>query len=253
MITLKTPSWEINNIDTVLFDKDGTLIDLHHFWGEMTKLRSEAIIDYYKLPLSSKETICNILGYNINDKKMLPDGITAMYSRSKIIEFLNKDLINLGIKTSENILEKIFDDVSNIFYKNIHEHTKPINSALDFVVKLYNRGIKMGIVTSDSLISTNMTIKQFEWDKYFTVAVGRETSKLTKESGALTKIALKTLNANPENTLMIGDAPMDHVSAQNAGIKHSILVATGQINKQELAKVSNFTVNNLSEINLIYM
>ena len=52
---------------------------------------------------------------------------------------------------------------------------------------------------------------------------------------------------------MIGDAPMDHVSAQNAGIKHSILVATGQINKQELAKVSNFTVNNLSEINLIYM
>lgn len=34
MINLKTDNFEIDNIDTILFDKDGTFIDLHYFWGK---------------------------------------------------------------------------------------------------------------------------------------------------------------------------------------------------------------------------
>ena len=31
MISLKTNDWRLENIETVLFDKDGTFIDLHYF------------------------------------------------------------------------------------------------------------------------------------------------------------------------------------------------------------------------------
>jgi len=41
MINLKTKNWQIENIDTIIFDKDGTLIDLHFFWGKRTQLRVE--------------------------------------------------------------------------------------------------------------------------------------------------------------------------------------------------------------------
>ena len=49
MISLKTKKWEINNIETILFDKDGTFIDLHHFWGKMTELRCLEIIKEFNL------------------------------------------------------------------------------------------------------------------------------------------------------------------------------------------------------------
>ena len=49
MINLKTNDWEIKNIDTILFDKDGTFIDLHYFWGKMTELRVQEIIKIYNL------------------------------------------------------------------------------------------------------------------------------------------------------------------------------------------------------------
>ena len=53
MISLKTNKWQINNIDTVLFDKDGTFIDLHYFWGKMTEMRVSEIIKTFVMPNSS--------------------------------------------------------------------------------------------------------------------------------------------------------------------------------------------------------
>ena len=49
MINLKTSIWEIKNIDTVLFDKDGTIQDLHIYWGQIIRMRSRALIKIFKL------------------------------------------------------------------------------------------------------------------------------------------------------------------------------------------------------------
>ena len=200
MINLKTKDFEIQNIETVLFDKDGTLIDLHYFWGKMTELRALEVIKNYNLKNDDfKKKLCLFLGYDIKTQKMLPDGITALYSRSKIIEIFKNDLKEIGIIATTKELEEIFDNVAENFYKNILEYTKPIPEAMDFIEKLYKKGVKMGIVTSDSIISTNLTIKQFGWEKYFDVAIGRESHPETKESGKPTLLALEKLNANPKN------------------------------------------------------
>ena len=64
MISLKTSDWQIDNIETILFDKDGTFVDLHYFWGKMTELRAKAFVEKYSLPESAFEKICLYLGYN---------------------------------------------------------------------------------------------------------------------------------------------------------------------------------------------
>ena len=92
MISLKTKKWELKNIETILFDKDGTFIDLHYFWGKMTELRVQEIIKRFNLTENLFGKLCLYLGYDLNSQKMLPDGITALYSRSKIIEIFKNDL-----------------------------------------------------------------------------------------------------------------------------------------------------------------
>ncbi|MBQ7286473.1 MAG: HAD family hydrolase [Candidatus Gastranaerophilales bacterium] len=251
MINLKLNNKTIENIDTVLFDKDGTLIDLHYFWGKMSELRALEVIKKFKLNQSHLSEICLILGYDINSQKMLSDGITALYSRVKIIEIFTKELEKFSIKTTEKEIENIFDYVSEIFYKDILKYTKPINSAINFVKKLHSKGVKLGIVTSDSINSTNLTLKQFNWEELFKVAIGRESHPDTKESGKPTLLALQKLNSNSKNAVMIGDAPMDYISAKNAGIDCTILVATGQIAKEELEKTSNYCANSLDEIEIL--
>lgn len=251
MINLKTKNWQIKNIETIIFDKDGTLIDLHYFWGKMTELRALEIIKRYKLKKNTFEKICLFLGYNSDTKKMLPDGITALYSRSKIIEIFKENLKELNVITTTSELEEIFNYVACDFYKNILLYTKPIPEAIDFVKLAYSKGLKLAIVTSDSIISTNLTLKQFNWKKYFKIIIGRESLPDTKESGKPTLLALEKLNANPETTLMIGDAPMDYISAKNAGINNVILVASGQISKEELFKTTFYAIDSLDKITTV--
>ena len=160
MINLVTKKWSINNVETILFDKDGTFIDLHYFWGKMTELRAQEIIKRYELNQTIFEKLCLFLGYDLNSKKMLSNGITALYSRIKIIEIFNNNLQSLGIKSTEEEITNIFDIVSEEFYKNIEQYTKPIPSAVDFIKKAHTNGIKLGVVTSDSAKSTNLTLKQ---------------------------------------------------------------------------------------------
>lgn len=251
MISLKTKIWQIDNIETVLFDKDGTFIDLHYFWGKMTELRVKEIIKRFNLEADNFRKLCLHLGYDINTGKMLSNGITALYSRSKIIEIFRGNLEEFDVFTTDEELAEIFDYVSEIFYQDMVKYTKPIESAVEFIKVLYQKGVKLGVVTSDSVVSTELTLKNFGWEDLFEVVVGRETSNETKESGALTKIALEKLGANPKTTIMIGDAPMDYISAKNAGIENTILVATGQIDAVELQQMSDFVVNSLSEIEVV--
>jgi len=251
MVKFSAENWEIDNIETVLFDKDGTFIDLHYFWGKMTEMRAKEVASRYGISQDELKNLCLLLGYDIESGRMLEDGITALYSRAKIIELFNAELgARYDLSVSAENMASIFDEVSERFYKNINSYTKPIPEAVEFIKKIRSKGVKLGIVTSDSVVSTNLTLEYLGWEDVFGAVLGRESSPETKESGALTKMALGQLRATPETTVMIGDAPMDYISAKNAGVDNTILVASGQICLKNLQKISNYTARTLSEIQI---
>ena len=248
MINLVTKDWTIENVDTVLFDKDGTFIDLHYFWGKMTEMRVQEVIKRFGMDENLFADLCICLGYDTKTGRMLQDGITAMYSRSKIIELFKTDLWAYGTQVSEEELTQIFDDVSEVFYKDMHGFTKPIDAALNLIKELKSKGIKTGIVTGDAIESTLMTLKHFGWMDLFDVVIGRGSCPYTKESGEPTKMALEILNSSPTTSVMIGDTPMDYISAIRAGITRTILVTTGQVEREILEKSNKYVLSSLSEI-----
>lgn len=148
-------------------------------------------------------------------------------------------------------METIFDKVSADFYKDMTKYTKPINSAINFIKDIKSRGIKTAIVTSDATESTLLTLKHFGWENLFDTVMGRESTKETKESGVPVKTVLNILGSNPENTVMIGDAPTDYTAAFNGGVAKTILVATGQVTKENLAKTSPYTIDSLEDIEIV--
>ena len=250
MISLRANDWTIEGVETVLFDKDGTFIDLHYFWGKMTELRVVEIIKRYNLDTSLFSKLCEHLGYVFETGRMLSDGITALYSRPKIIDIFSSDLRGYGVEVSHRELEEIFDYVSEVFYRDMEKHTKPIEPAIGFIRELRKRGLKLGIVTSDSVESTRLTLDYFGWGDLFDVFMGRESTVEHKESGVSTRMALEAIGASSKTAIMVGDAPMDYLAAINADVERTILVSTGQIDKEELLKTSPYVVDSLSEIEI---
>ena len=44
MVNLRTKSWTLENIDFVIFDKDGTFLDDNIYWGKLAECRINKII-----------------------------------------------------------------------------------------------------------------------------------------------------------------------------------------------------------------
>ena len=70
------------------------------------------------------------MGFDVNSRKMLKDGITALFSRQKIIEILTEKLLGINIQTNSKTLEEIFDNVSEKFYESS-------KNALSYALPLY--------------------------------------------------------------------------------------------------------------------
>lgn len=248
MIKLSTDNWEIENIDTVLFDKDGTLIDSNIYWGEIIKRRAMALIYATGISVINYNGICLIMGLDINTGKLLPNGPIALVSRDRVIEILIEYFDNEGRVVYPHDIAHTFDQVHSIFNKEVNRYLKLIPEAIEFVEKVKRLGIKTAIVTSDTEENTKSFLDYYSINHLFDYIVGKGSH--SKDTGVPASHAVMKLDSKLEKTVVIGDAPIDIEMANNAFLKAGIGVATGQVTLEELKTYTNYVCASLSEIRI---
>ena len=54
---------QVNDIDLFVFDKDGTLINLYHYWYKMIELRAQRVCANFDLCLTEhQENLMSVMG-----------------------------------------------------------------------------------------------------------------------------------------------------------------------------------------------
>jgi phosphoglycolate phosphatase-like HAD superfamily hydrolase len=246
MVNLIGPDWKINKVESVIFDKDGTLIDLHEYWGRIVNIRAELLSRKYPLPV---DQLCLIMGYNPNGRKLLSEGPVGLYSRKKVIDItINKCVELYGVHIPLDTMENLFDLAQVMFQTEIYQHIKVLTGVKSFLASLHQNNVKMGIVTSDSLESTHQVLEYLGIQNYFTSVVGRESCTESKDSGIPCSLALEELEANPMTTITVGDAPVDLVMGQKRGCLAGIGVTTGQTSYEELYKYDKHITTSLLNV-----
>lgn len=248
MVSLYTKDWELNGIETVLFDKDGTFIDSHIYWGRIITLRVRAVMDFYNIEDEYFDELCLSLGYDTTNKLLVEKGPIALLAREAVINSLIAQLKKYNIKADSDKIANIFNDVHSEFLKEIYDYVKPIKDAEVLFKSLKEHGVKLAVVTSDIKANTNAILERTKLAHYFDLVIGKDDCTKAKRTGEPALIALKMLGANPQTTISVGDAPMDYEMAKNAGLKGSILVATGQIPVNKLKELTYTTVHTLKEV-----
>lgn len=248
MISLSADSWCINDISGVLFDKDGTLIDSHVYWGRIIERRSASIIDYYNLPENLFSELCLVMGYCCDDKKLRPEGPIALVSREEVIVVVMAFLQSRSITPSAQIISELFVREHEAFLKEIFDYVHILPGVRDLLGQLKQHGIKTAVVTTDTIINANETLRHLELDTLFAAVIGKESTKEAKASGIPAITALKMLELDADQVVCIGDAPMDLIMSQKSALKAGIGVASGQITSSELLNYSQYVTATLQEI-----
>ena len=247
MISVYCKGYEFKNIEAVLFDKDGTFVDSNLYWGKLGENRIHAIIEHYRLDKSLFDELCEVIGYDTKTGKLIYNGALAVLSRDEVIETMVSYLKKYVMSDFETV-DMIFNKVHQDFLKDVYKYTKLISGSVECFEKLRAKGLKLGVVTSDSYANTCETLKHLNINKYFDVVVGKDSCSEPKKTGKPALLALNELGVEPQNAIVVGDAPMDALMAANSNMQGSILVKTGQTTLDELKQYATVVCDDLNDI-----
>ena len=203
------------DINGIIFDLDGVLIDSHN----AVVLSIMNTLKTMNLPL--KDQIFETL-YK-SHKQVFVD----VYPESReLVETFDKLYINDPMN---------FEKVKIL--PNVHE----------VLLFLNKTRVKMGIVTTKDRFRTNKILLKIQ--NQFEVVVTCDDTEKTRPDPAPINLALEKLQLDKNKTLYVGDTPLDIVQAKKAGVI-SVAISTGRYDADTLKKGKpHFLIQNFIQLN----
>jgi len=209
----------IDKPDTILFDFDGTLLDISIDFAKMKK---------DVLSLGTK------YGVSPNPELYVLESIDDMFNQ------LSQEDGSLAERFREQAKQILVDiEIDAV------PSSKAFDKADETLKQLKDRGIKVGIVTRNCRPAVIKSSEKagFVYDLLLT----RDDVKKVKPDPQHLWDALKLLDSKPENAIMVGDHPMDIVAGKKAGMK-TAAVLTMKTKEDFQSVAPDLILNNVSGI-----
>lgn len=173
-------------IDTILFDLDGTLVDTN-----------DLILESFK----------HTLKHFFPEKKHEID----------LMPFVGEPLIDSFKRLDE---ERALDMVDIYREHNAEHHdllVKEFDGVYETVLELDQLGLNLAVVTNKVRDVAIRGLEMTRLDQFFDTVIAFDDVKQAKPHPEPLKKAIGLLDAQPDNTLMVGDSQFDIQAGKNAG------------------------------------
>jgi len=253
-ICLKSGSILLVDPEAVFFDKDGTLIDIHHYWGAMIKIRADLVCRRLYRNDGSRATIRNQLieamGLEIETEKLNRQGPIGVKPRSAIVDIVGKTLRTGGHQLSDSSIEEIFVEVDSITAKDLSQFLKLLPGVRKLLISLRRTEVPAFVLTTDLTSRAKMAMESLNIDSYFEAIFGGDSVANTKPAPDLVERAVQHGRYNIDRVAVIGDHQVDIQMGINAGVQVNVGVTTGLSNKDDFRALPCQLVEDLTEIEI---
>lgn len=183
----------LENVDAVIFDMDGTLIDSMWIWV--------AVDEEY-------------LGrYHLTEPETFHEDMEGM-SYLEVAEYYHKVFPEIPMTVQE-----IMDEWYEMAYEK-YMHEAPLKKGVkEFIETARAEGKKMGIATSNSRKLAEDTLAALNVSHLFDVVKTSEEAGAGKPAPDVYLLAAKELGADPSRCLVFEDVPAGIMAGKNAGMK----------------------------------
>jgi len=242
-----------DNLEAVIFDKDGTLIDVHHYWSSMIKIRASLIAKKWLLGQTRVEVenfLVDVMGVDLSTGRMKPNGPVGVKSREYIVDTVTNTLRLREVDVDKEEIEGIFLEADRKTSKDILPLLKLLPGVENLLVSLEKCGVTMIVASTDVTSRTKIAMKALKIDHFFSEIFGGDSVKRTKPSPDLVIKAIKKCNLVPNKIVVIGDHPVDIEMGLSAHSGLNIGVLTGLSNIASFNGLNCIVIDNLRKITL---
>jgi len=251
MVNIRIGSKIITDIDLLVFDKDGTLIDLYTYWYHMVELRARRLCETCGLSLREhKDNLMFGMGIDVPNKRLKPEGPVGLLPREVVQKTAEDYLAKQGCRDVSNICFNVFEEVDKLSLCLLDEFIKPIDGAIGLLRDIKDKKAKVAIATTDKTDRAKIAVDFLRIGYLIDIVVGADKVKSSKPAPDMLEFIGVTLSIKPSRSVVVGDALTDIQMGINAKFKASIAVCSGLTAKDELKSITAYVVSDVSKIKI---
>jgi phosphoglycolate phosphatase-like HAD superfamily hydrolase len=248
MIDLSVNSKVIHDVSLVIFDKDGTLIELYHYWSQMVALRARLICEALGLGTEHQAGLRWALGVDEKAGRLRPEGPVGLKKREIVLKAAGDYLDGIGRRDTVLLCEQAFERADEISSGDLSRFIRPIRGAVALMDALHDRGCRLALATVDVGRRARLAMEFMGVSDTLDLVVGGEEVARSKPDPEMIRIILDRLGVDRSQAVMVGDALNDLQMGANAGLKASIGVLTGFATAEQMQALTPFIARDVSEL-----
>ena len=244
----------LEDVRLILLDKDGTIIDIHHYWGSMLKERARLIVNRWFSDSDSQTKIINelidVMGIEIESGRMKPEGPVGVKPRPFIVKVATEVVCKNGVTTEEEEIEKLFKEVDLQTANDILPFLKVLPGINSFIKECHEQGVQLGVVTTDITERGRKALQALEMENYFQYIIGGDQVKNPKPASDSVDIILEKSGLARDKTVVIGDHVVDVEMGIKSAVGCNIGVLTGLGSQKSFTNFTCHLINSFNELSL---
>jgi phosphoglycolate phosphatase len=226
-------------IKGVLFDKDGTLIDVTGTWvPAYRQVLAEIFADHDAAEIEAKFVAA---GYDPATGAFKAGSVLAQGTTRDIIEVWWPGL------DAANVAEKM--KLLDIDYRDLGlKHLKPLMPLRPILEELRAMGFRLGVATNDTAASAALHMGALDAAQLFDVILGADSVARPKPFGDMIHAFADAVGLKARDVAMVGDNPHDMETAHDAGAGLAIGVLSGNSAADHLAPLADHVIADIAEL-----
>ncbi|MDR1747493.1 MAG: HAD-IA family hydrolase [Spirochaetaceae bacterium] len=232
-------------IHTVLFDFDGVLLDSG---SDIAAAVNAALINFncVQVPEANIRTFIGNGAVRLLERSL---GYSLYgLERNQSVEDISLPGDTEKKEHFDRIFHALFPWYIEYYRNNCTVYSTLYPGVPELLVELYDRGMKMGVVSNKPLDLSHCILSHFGLERFFGSVVGPESTQQLKPDPDGILFALKELKGFPAKTLMVGDADTDIQAARAARVISCAF--TGGFGDREalLAENADIIIDSMGEL-----
>ncbi len=242
---LLTISGTTREIELIVFDKDGTLVDFDLLWAGKLVHAVEAVLVAAPSVPELEARLFATLGIHGDGKSVIPESPLAVSTLAKLGMATTVVLYQNGVAwhEAERISRDIFMPAIEVLPRPQDIH--PIGDVSVFMKELARRGFKLAIFTSDDRDATMATMPMLGIADLIQTMVCGDDAIAGKPSGAGLLHLSRHFGVPLEAIMMVGDSMTDMTAARDANVGWCVGVLSGTGRRDGLGKIAHHVVDDI--------
>lgn len=222
----------------ILFDKDGTLIDVNDTWVPIYR---HMLCELFGTDAEGAERLMERAGLDRATGQFRVNSILAGGTTRQLVDVWWPGLDAAGVAEKVRILDHDYAPL-------VKDYLKPLMPLEPLLSELRGMNFRLGVATNDSHVSAAGHISHLGVAGLFEVIIAADTVAVPKPSGNMIRRFAEVTGLAVSQIAMVGDNSHDMEEARNGGAGLAIAVLSGNAAASDIAHLADHTIASVAEL-----